>query len=242
MNDFKCGFSYFLSGFALIFKPKIRFYTIVPLLINVTLFTIVIFYAFNILEDFITLFQIQWGWIEWLRWPIRIVFFIGISIVVFFCFSIFANIISAPFNTLLARAVEEKLTGKQLKSSDEQSSLNLIIVSIRSEFRKLIYFSIRMPILLLLFLIPIINIIAPLILFIFSSWMIAIEYCDYPMSNHDIVFEKQRKKIAENRQLICGFGVGAILLTLIPILNFIAIPVSVAGATSMYIDSIEQKR
>ena len=242
MNDFKCGFSYFLSGFALIFKPKIRFYTIVPLLINVTLFTIVIFYAFNILEDFITLFQIQWGWIEWLRWPIRIVLFIGILIVVFFCFSIFANIISAPFNTLLARAVEEKLTGKQLESTNKQSSLNLVIVSVRSEFRKLIYFSIRMSILLLLFLIPIINIIAPLILFIFSSWMIAIEYCDYPMSNHDIVFEKQRKKIAENRQLICGFGVGAILLTLIPILNFIAIPVSVAGATSMYIDSIEQKR
>ena len=192
MNEFKRGFSYFLSGFTLIFKPKIRFYTIIPLLINITLFTVVIFYAFNILEHFIAVFQEQWRWIEWLIWLIRIVFFIGISIVVFFCFSIFANIISAPFNALLARAVEERLTGKQLQSNNKQSSLNLIIVSMRSEFRKFIYFSIRIPILLLLFFIPIINIIAPLIWFVFSSWMIAIEYCDYPMSNHDIVFVKQR--------------------------------------------------
>ena len=112
MSEFKRGFSYFLSGFALILKPKIRFYTILPLLINITLFTIVIFYAFNVLEHFIAMFQVQWQWIEWLRWPIRIVLFIGILIVVLFCFSIFANIISAPFNTLLARAVEEKLTPK----------------------------------------------------------------------------------------------------------------------------------
>ena len=238
MNEFKRGFSYFLSGFALIFKPKIRFYTIIPLLINITLFTIVIFYAFSMLENFIAVFQAQWRWIEWLIWLIKVVFFIGISIVVFFCFSIFANIISAPFNALLARAVEERLTGKQIQLSNKQSLLNLITVSMRSEFRKLIYFSIRIPILLLLFFIPIINIIAPLIWFVFSSWMIAIEYCDYPMSNHDIVFEKQRKKMAKNRQLIYGFGVGAMLLTLIPILNFITIPVSVAGATNMCIGSI----
>ena len=102
MNEFKRGFSYFLSGFALIFTPKILFYTIIPLLINIALFTIVIFYDFNILEHFIAMFQAQWPWIECLRWLIRIVFFIGISIVVFFCFSIFANIISAPFNTLLS--------------------------------------------------------------------------------------------------------------------------------------------
>jgi CysZ protein len=150
MNEFKRGFSYFLSGFTLIFKPKIRFYTIIPLLINITLFTIVIFYAFDILEHFIAVFQTQWRWIEWLRWLIRIVFFIGISIVVFFCFSIFANIISAPFNVLLAKAVEEKLTGVQLQSNNKKLSLNLIIVSMRSEFRKLVYFSIRIPILLLL--------------------------------------------------------------------------------------------
>jgi len=241
VNEFKRGFSYFLSGFALIFKPKIRFYTIIPLLINIILFTIVIFHTFNILENFITAFQAQLRWIEWLIWLIRIVFFIGISIVVFFCFSIFANIISAPFNVLLAKAVEEKLTGMQLQSNNKKLSLNLIIISMRSEFRKLIYFSIRIPILLLLFLIPIINIIAPLVWFVFSSWMIAIEYCDYPMSNHDIVFEKQREKLAENRQLIYGFGVGAMLLTLIPILNFIIIPVSVAGATSMYIGSIKRE-
>ena len=124
-NLLKKDFGKTLGDLPLIFKPKIRFYTIIPLLINITLFTIVIFYAFNILEHFIAVFQAQWRWIEWLIWLIRIVFFIGISIVVFFCFSIFANIISAPFNTLLARAVEERLTGKQLQSNNKQSSSTL---------------------------------------------------------------------------------------------------------------------
>lgn len=238
MNEFKRDFIYLLSGFMLVFRPKIRSYAIIPLFVNIFLFAIVIFYAVSRFENFIAALEVQWQWLEWLSWLIWTFFFIGLSIVIFFCFSIIANLISAPFNSLLAKAVEESLMGKKLESNTEQSLLNLTITSVQSEFQKLLYFSIRIPILLVLFFIPILNIAAPLIWFVFGSWMIAIEYCDYPMNNSNIQFKKLRTRLAAKRQLAYGFGAGAMLVTLIPVLNFFVIPVAVAGATRMCIESI----
>ena len=59
------------------------------------------------------------------------------------------------------------------------------------------------------------------------------------MGNHDISFKIQREKFGSNRQLAYGFGSGVMLLTMIPIINFLAMPVAVAGATRMFIESSE---
>ena len=76
-----------------------------------------------------------------------------------------------------------------------------------------------------------------MIWFLFTAWMMAIEYGDYPMGNHDIIFKQQREKFADNRQLAFGFGTGVMLLTMIPVVNFLAMPVAVAGATRLYVET-----
>jgi len=239
MSEFKCGFGYLLSGFTLIIKPKIRFYSLTPLFLNISLFLVLIFYSYSELEKAISTLELQWQWLEWLGWIVWVFFFIGISVLIFFCFSILGNLISAPFNSILAKVVEEEITGIKINSNSGESVLNLIINSFKSEYCKLLYFALRIPILILLFFIPPISVLAPLIWFIFSSWMLAIEYCDFPMGNHNIVFSKQRESLSSKKLLIYGFGVGVLLFTIIPIVNFIIIPVAVAGATKMYVESIK---
>ncbi len=239
MTKFSQGFKYLLSGFKLILKPGIRLYVLAPLLINSLLFAGAIIYGATSLNSLIEGLLTRWEWLEWfewlkiLLWPLFVIVALAI---VFFCFSILANLIGAPFNGFLAAAVERTLTGEDIKSDNNQSLIQTIIDSIKSESHKLLYFVIRAIPLLIIFIIPMLNVAAPLIWFLFTSWMLAIEYGDYPMGNHDILFKEQRDKLASNRQLAFGFGSGVMLLTMIPVINFIAMPVAVAGATRMVVE------
>ncbi len=239
MTKFSQGFKYLLSGFKLILKPGIRLYVLAPLLINSLLFAGAIIYGATSLNSLIEGLLTRWEWLEWfewlkiLLWPLFVIVALAI---VFFCFSILANLIGAPFNGFLAAAVERTLTGEDIKSDNNQSLIRTIIDSIKSESHKLLYFVIRAVPLLIIFIIPMLNVAAPLIWFLFTSWMLAIEYGDYPMGNHDILFKEQRDKFASNRQLAFGFGSGVMLLTMIPVINFIAMPVAVAGATRMVVE------
>jgi CysZ protein len=236
MTQFSQGFKYLLSGFKLILKPGIRFYVLIPLLINTLLFAGVIVYGANTLSSLIDGLLAQWQWLEWLTWLLWPIFVIVALTIVFFCFSIVANLFGAPFNGFLAEAVERTLTGKEIKPENEQSLAQIMILAIKSEFQKFLYFIVRALPLLILFIIPMVNVAAPLVWFLFSAWMFAIEYADYPMGNHDIVFKQQRDKLGANRQLAFGFGTGVMLLTMIPVINFLAMPVAVAGATLMYVE------
>jgi len=236
MKQFNQGFKYLLSGFRLILKPGIRLYALIPLLINTLLFAGAIVYGANALSGLIDGLIAQWQWLEWLTWLLWPIFVIVALTIVFFCFSIIANLIGAPFNGFLAEAVERTLTGQEIQSDNRQSLPQIITVAIKSEFQKFLYFIVRAVPLLILFVIPMVNAAAPLVWFLFCAWMLAIEYGDYPMGNHDIVFKKQHEKFASNRQLAFGFGSGAMLLTMIPVINFLAMPVAVAGATRMYVE------
>ena len=241
MRQFTQGFKFLLSGFGLILKPGIRLYVIVPLLINTLLFSLVIIYGASSLNDLIKQLTSHWEWLEWLTWLLWPIFLIVSLTIVFFCFSIIANLIGAPFNGLLAAAVERKLIDEATHEENNIPLMQMIVMAIKSECQKFLYFIIRALPLLLLFIIPMVNVAAPLIWFLFSAWMLSLEYSDYPMGNHDILFQDQRKKLAANRQLALGFGGGVMLLTMIPVINFLAMPVAVAGATRMYIEHPELK-
>jgi len=114
------------------------------------------------------------------------------------------------------------------------------VPSLVSELRKLLYFLLRALPLGLLFLIPGVNLAAPFLWALFSAWMLVIEYIDYPMANHLLHFSTQRRLLRSRRLLSYGFGGGSLLLTMIPLLNFLAMPVSVAGATALWVGELKE--
>lgn len=237
MRDFKAGFNYLLSGFGLIGKSGIRLFVLIPLFINTILFAGVIVYGANMLGDLINSYLTGWWeWLSWLLWPLFII--IALT-VVFFTFSIIANLIAAPFNGFLAEATEEWITGRTLEEAGSLARLPAeIIKAIKSESRKFIYLIIRAVPLLALFFIPLVNFAAPFLWFLFGAWMLALEYLDFPTGNHGILFPELRNILKTRRQLAFGFGMGVMLLTLVPVVNFIAIPVAVCGATRMWLEQL----
>jgi CysZ protein len=181
------------------------------------------------------------NWLDWLAlvlWPL---FFIAVLIIVFFTFSLVGNLIAAPFNGLLAEAVECHLTGTTIPGGWKKMIADLGR-TLASELRKLAYIVLWSIPALLLFLIPGVNIAAPVVWMLFGAWMLAISYVDYPMGNHGLGFPEQRRRLRERRYLALGFG-GAVMCALaVPVVNFLVIPAAVAGATALWVERLGAPR
>jgi CysZ protein len=183
------------------------------------------------------------AWLEWLEWLFWLFFALAAILVVFYTFSILANLIAAPFNGLLAEAVEKHLTGKPLPGGGSLlGALREAPSAIFDELRKIGYFLLRAVPLLILFWIPLLNLAAPVLWALFSAWMMAVEYGDYPMGNHNIRFAEQRRRLGQKRMLSLGFGGATLLATMIPLVNFLVMPAAVAGATALWVERLKSEQ
>lgn len=238
MNPF-IGPMYAIKGFNLIRRPGLRRFVLIPLLVNITLFSGGIWLAGSYFAGLMAVLLPQgFGWLEWLLWP---VFSVALLLTMFYSFTLLANFICAPFNGLLAEAVELELKGEM-----QGNNISLIQAlkdtpkSLWSEARKLGYFLSRAIPLLILFFIPPLNIVAPFLWIAFSASLLAREYFDYPMANHGHNFQQQRQTLKQHRLSSLGFGGSIMFLTMIPVVNFIVMPLAVAGATAMYLERISK--
>lgn len=232
------GAFYFLRGFSLIHRSGIRRYVIIPMTINIMLFSAVIAFGINYFDAFVEQLKPEIPeWLAWFEWLFWILFLLVASLITFFCFSLVANIIAAPFNSLLAEAVEEYLTGQPpAQGGGWRKALAEFVPGIMAEAKKFLYFiGFAIPC-LVLFLIPMVNVAAPFVWMLFSIWVLALEYLDYPMANSGHLFPANRNVMSRRRLQSLGFGGAVMVATLIPIGNFIVMPVAVAGATAMWVE------
>ncbi len=229
------GIGYALNGLKLIFKPGVRRFVIIPVLVNIIVFSALIWGGGILFDDLMLRLLPEDSWLSHLSWILWPLFAITGVLVVFFTFTAVANLIAAPFNGLLAEKVEFLLTGKALSdTSGWVQVIRDIVPSIMSELRKLLYFLLRAALLLILFLIPGINVVAPFLWLAFNAWYLALEYMDFPMGNHNIRFKEQHRRLRKVRFNALGFGAGITLLMAVPGINFLAMPSAVAGATALW--------
>lgn len=239
LNLFK-GMAYTLRGFNIIRQPGIRRFIAIPLAINIILFSIGIYYLVTLFEQLMDYLMPDFPeWLSWLEtfiesllWPM---FAVMIFFVVFYTFSFVANLIAAPFNSLLAEKVETLLRGEPLNNTSLMPAWKTITKSLASELGKLLYLIKWSILILIISFIPVINIVAPALWLIFGAWMLALEYLDYPMGNHGHHFREINQQAVADKTLSLGLGSGVFILTSIPFLNFLAMPASVAGATALWI-------
>jgi len=250
------GAQYLNKGFHLVWKPGIKQYVFIPLVINFALLGIATIYAFNLISEwYISLPQwlaehtssehwyISWpaealDWLvnslDWLLWPLIVA---AVFISVFFIFAFVANWIAAPFNGLLSEAVEKHLSGENYQEIDFNwaTFIKDIPRLIAREWKKLAYYLPRALVCLILLFTPI-SPLVPLIWFLFNGWMSAIQYIDYPEDNHRRSFRHTLENLKQSRSGPFGFGLMVMLFTMIPVVNILVMPVAVAGATNLWYD------
>lgn len=251
LTDFFRGIAYVPQGFHLLTAPGLRRFVLLPIAINVVVFAALLWWGagwFHTLlmwllpsitpaqhsGAFGQLLMFLEGTIRWLLWPI---FLLAAVVVMFYTFTALANLIGSPFNSRLSARVEQRATGKF--PSEASKDAGLLIESagaVGNELRKIAYFALLGIPLLILFIIPVVQIVAPFLWGLYGAWIIALEYVDYPLGNRGVPFRDQRHIMRQRRLLHLGFGAGVLCMTIIPLINLVAMPTAVIGATLLQAD------
>lgn len=231
------GPQYLREGLKLVLSPGLRLFVLLPLAINLILFVALIGFAIDQFSGWLaSLMGSLPGWLsflDFLLWPL---FVILLLLMVFFTFTLLANIIAAPFNGFLAEKVEVVVRGADnFPPFSWAELLAMVPRTLKRELRKLSYFLPRAIGLLLLSLIPGLNLIATPLWLLFGVWMMAVQYIDYPCDNHKVSWDDMLAWLRAKRWQSLGFGGITYLALLIPFVNILMMPAAVAGATLFWV-------
>ena len=206
-----------------------------PLLINLVLFSVAFYFMFIELDAYMSVLM-AWlpEWLSWLStilWPLAV---ITILVIFSFLFSTAANWLAAPFNGLLSEKIENILLGQSAVKGDAFDIIKDIPRTLGREWTKLAYYVPRaIGFFIIMWLLPVVG---QIIWFLFVSWMMAVQYKDYPFDNHKIPFPIMKQALKQKQGLSYSFGISIALFAMIPIINLVIMPVAICGATALWVD------
>ena len=223
---------FLLRGIKLLTNPKLRVFILIPILINIVLYSVALALGYYYVDRLIAQFipdSLQW--LSWILWPL---FFVSFFVAGFFTFTVLANLIASPFYGLLSAKTLAVVSGTA--HIVEQPVLRVIA----AELRRALYIITRMLPLLVLFFIPVINIIASFALTLFGAWCLAMEFMAYPLENEGLLFADQKRLLKTVWPGALSFGALTMIGLTVPVLNIIIGPAAVIGST-MYIHEMREK-
>lgn len=223
---------FLFKGLKLLARPELRKFIIIPMLINVVLYSVALSLGYFYISDLIA--QFIPGWLQWLSWVLWPLFFISFFIGGFFTFTVVANLLAAPFYGKLS-AKTLAMVSDQAFATAEQPLPKVLL----AETKRIGYLGSRAFPLLILSIIPGLNVIAPFLWALFGAWGMALEYLAYPLENQGVLFSEQKALVKSVRLGALSFGGLAVLGLTVPVLNIIVAPAAVIGAT-LYFHEIKR--
>ncbi|MFT4824866.1 MAG: CysZ protein [Halioglobus sp.] len=242
-DNIATGAGYVIRGAKMLTHKKLRLFVIIPLLINIIIFSSLIGIGYGYLNSTIGAI-IAWipdwlSFIEWIIWPLVVIVF---SLVTGYLFTALALLIASPFNALLAEKAEEIITGRPVDSLEGLGpALMAVPRGIIRELLKLLYY---LPMFLLVFILTIVPLTSPLspfLWFVLGAWMMSLQFVDYPMDNHQLSFTDVKEAVRSHRLSSMGFGGVVALFASIPIVNFFVVPSAVVGATLFWCEQLQHQ-
>lgn len=231
---------YFFRGLTLIHTKGLKRFVVVPLLINLVLFSFAFYILLAQVNAMVSAVQ-QYlpAWLHWLEYLLIPLGVMTLVIGLAYSFTMVANFIAAPFNGLLSEKVEAHLSGRTLPDVGVSGFIKDIPRMLGREWQKLLYALPRAIILFILFLF--LPVAGPILWFLFTSWLLAIQYIDYPYDNHKIDFRTMRVQLRAQPGNSFAFGITVNIACMIPLFNLFVMPIAVCGATAMWVDRLAEQ-
>jgi CysZ protein len=231
------GPQYLREGLKLVLSPSLRLFVLLPLAVNLLLFGGLIWFAgheFSLWVDALMPSLPDWlSFLSYILWPLFVAL---VVLMVFFTFTMLANVIAAPFNGFLAEKVEVVVRGQDTFPAFSWGELVAMVPrTFGREMRKLGYFLPRAIGLFILSFIPVVNVVAAPLWLVFGVWMMAIQYIDYPADNNKMSWQDMLAWLRQKRWQSLGFGGITYLALMIPGVNVLMMPAAVAGATLFWV-------
>jgi CysZ protein len=236
------GAGYLAQGWGFVFSrhPALLKYCLLPLLINILVFTgvgVALYFYYGDIVNWI------WArpdsWIVRILWYVLYIFiFLLVVLLSYVAFFVVQALLSAPFNDLLSERAELLAYGKEAPPFTVGIFLKGLGKTLVHELAKLsIYLAIIIPLFLLNLVIPVVG---PLLFLFFGGYISAIffayDFMDFCMARRDWTFGKKWRVLKQNRALTVGFGAAMHGALLIPIFGFLCIPMAAVGGTLLFCD------
>lgn len=227
------GIRAFTDGWRLARHPALRHYVWIPTLVSLLICGVGLYFALGYLvERTAHLVASLPDWLSWLDMLLApLIYLIGI-LAGAWAFGLLAVLIASPFLGAFSLALERIEYGSA--PQPDTGILTELGASLAREARKLLYYLPRLLVVFLITLIPVVNLAAPVIWLAFGAWTLAVQFADYPTENRQRPFRDTLERLHRNRGAALGFGLCATGALAIPFLNFLLIPVAVAGGTLLW--------
>ncbi|WP_221793660.1 sulfate transporter CysZ [Oceanobacter mangrovi] len=224
-NNLLIGMGYFLRGFTMLNTPGLRRYVWLPVLVNLVLLTLGVYWVFNLVTGMEWLQDGSWAWLAWILVPVALLLS---TLVSGYFFTAILLLLASPFYGMLAGRIEQ-MHGIHV---EEESLRSLILRTLGRELVKMKYYLPWYIILLVIpWLMPLLIPVMPFVWFAFGSWVMSLQYSDYTLDNHQLNFRDTKAAVASTRWTALGFGATVSLVMAIPVLNCLVPPAAVIGAT-----------
>jgi uncharacterized protein involved in cysteine biosynthesis len=149
-----------------------------------------------------------------------------------------ANLASAPFLDLLSQRVEQNVLGGVVDSGE--SGFAAIAAEVRrtmaGELQRIVFFvAVWGAISLFGILIPGAQLVAPLLLVLFTAAFLPLDYAGYHLDRRQVSFRARRDWLQKHLSMMLGFGGTAMATALVPGLNLLLLPALVVAGTLLAI-------
>ncbi len=245
------GMALFAGGFLAPFRALglvrerkgLKRYFIIPFFINIVLLSALVWFSWTqVYPALASLIPQGEAWyfavLRWMATPFLLAAF-TIFLVLFY--SIAGSIVTAPFNDPLSAKVEELCAGVK---RDESLSLRLVlgdVARIAANTAKLLVILAAFNVLILfLNLVPVAGgLLYSILSFASALFFFGFGFFDFPLERRRFVFRSKLGVLWRFRYMTMGLGLAFWLLSLVPLLGFMALNLGTIGATVLFLDHIE---
>jgi CysZ protein len=216
--------------------PRLRKLAMLPLVVNMALFAVgvplVVWLGVHLIGTWLP----ANGAIESvLRVLLEIVIAAAVIVGSLFLFVVVGNVIAAPFNSALSEAIEEHLTGRA--SPDTAGVFAGAMRGVITALGRLALFVFLYPPILVTQFIPVVGIVLqPVLATLYGAFVLSLDFSDPTFERHLPRFRDRVGHIGRHKARYLGFGLTAVVMAIIPLVNFLLLPVGVAGAALLYLE------
>ena len=219
--------------------PRAWPFCVLPLLINIAVVAGVWVWTGHLAGEWMADHLVREGW--WgtlLRWLAVAAVFLLRLLAVLLSFVIVGNMASSPFNDFLSEHVDKAVSG--WRDPEPFGVARMVRTFVRTpvlEFRRLAVYGLIMVPLLLASFMPLLTLFAAAAQFLVSAHFFALDGYSYPLERRGVwTLREKYGRVRRHRAASLGFGLAMSVLFLVPVVNFLFIPLSVVGGTLLFLD------
>ncbi|MEI6857790.1 EI24 domain-containing protein [Psychrilyobacter sp.] len=242
LKEINYTFNNYMKAFKFIGQNKLKKFYLIPGIINIILATL-----FYFLSKFVggTLVEFANNLLggnlnSFIQFILKFIIYLTIFAVYYLIYKTLILIILSPFLSYISERTESIITGNEFNFSFKQNLYFIkrgIVVTLKSFLREFI----MTCLILLLFFIPLVNAVIPILLFMVQSYYIGFSFIDYTLERHD--FQTGTDIIRKNTIFFLINGGLFTILLFIPLIGiFIAPLVTAVATTTGTLELIEQSK